>query len=374
MENLVHSFYIIYLSETYLNSETPPNDTRLELPGYNLFRSDHPSNNKRGGVCVYYKSTLPLRILNISNLDECINFEVSIANKFCRFIQLYRSPSQKQDEFQAFKSNLEMNLDALPNNNPFLTVMIGDFNVKLSNSYLNDITTFEGLQIGFLASQFALSQVIKEPTHILDNSKSCIDLIFTSQPNMIMDSGVHPSLHSNCHHQIIYAKFDLKVFYPPPYERTMWYFSRKKSDHIKKAINLFVWESSLNNLDVNEQVSVFNETIMNIMSNFVPNELITCDDRDPPWMNRYIKNLIVVINDFHKKFVLPSNNTGNLLMFKNLQNQLIQSIHTAKQKYFNKISKKLCDPLTSIKCYWSLLKAILNGKKVPCIHSTCHRL
>ena len=95
----------------------------------------------------------------------------------------------------------------------------------------------------------------------------------TSQPNMIMDSVVHPSLHSNCHHQIIYAKFDLKVFYPPPYERTMWYFSRKKSDHIKKAINLFVWESSLNNLDVNEQVSVFNETIMNIMFNFVPNEL-----------------------------------------------------------------------------------------------------
>ena len=114
--NLVHSFDIICLSERYLNSETPPNDTRLELPGYNLLRSDHPSNNKRGDVCVYYKSTLPLRILNISNLDECINFEVSIANKICRFIHLYRSPSQKQDEFQEFKSNLEINLDALSAN------------------------------------------------------------------------------------------------------------------------------------------------------------------------------------------------------------------------------------------------------------------
>ena len=53
---------------------------------------------------------------------------------------------------------------------------------------------------------------------------------------MIIDFGVHPSLHSNCHHQIIYAKFDLKVFYPPPYERTVWDFSRAKSDHIKKMI------------------------------------------------------------------------------------------------------------------------------------------
>ena len=93
-----------------------------------------------------------------------------------------------------------------------------------------------------------------------------------------MDSGVHPSLDSNCYHQIIYAKVNLKVFYPPPYERTVWHFSRANSDHIKKAINLFDWESSLNNLDVNEQVSVFNETIMNIMSNFVLNELITCDN------------------------------------------------------------------------------------------------
>ena len=81
-----------------------------------------------------------------------------------------------------------------------------------------------------------MSQVIKEPTHILNNSKSCIDLIFISQPNMIMDSGVHPLLHSNWHHQIIYAKFGLKVFYRPPYERTVWHFSRVNSDHIKKPL------------------------------------------------------------------------------------------------------------------------------------------
>ena len=240
--NLVHSFDIICLSGTYLNSATPPNDTRLESSGCTLFRSDHPSNNERGGVCVYYKSTLRLGILNISNFDEWVNFEVSIANKICHFTQFYRSPSQKQDEFQEFKSNLEMNLDALSTNNPFLTVMIGDFNAKSSNWCLNDITTFEGSQIEFLASQFAMSQVINEPTHILDNSKSCIDLIFTSQPNMIMDSGVHPSLHSNCHHQIIYAKFDLKVFYPP-YERTVAFLADKfwsyKKSHPPIRLGIF---------------------------------------------------------------------------------------------------------------------------------------
>ena len=43
--NLVHSFVIICLSETYLNSETPPNYTRLELPGYNLLQIDPSFKN-----------------------------------------------------------------------------------------------------------------------------------------------------------------------------------------------------------------------------------------------------------------------------------------------------------------------------------------
>ena len=98
-----------------------------------MFRSDHPSNNERGSVCIYYKLTPPLKILNISNLEEHISFEVSIVNKVSHVIQLYRSPSQKQDEFQELRSNLEMNLDALSTNNLFLTVMISDFNAISSN-------------------------------------------------------------------------------------------------------------------------------------------------------------------------------------------------------------------------------------------------
>lgn len=117
---------------------------------------------------------------------------------------------------------------------------IADFNAKSRNCYWNGITSFEVHRLNFLPLNLLCpNQVIKEPTHLLDNSKSCIDLIFTSQSNMIMDSEVHTSLHFNCHHQKIYAKFDFKVFYHPPYERTVWHFSRANSNHIKRAINLF---------------------------------------------------------------------------------------------------------------------------------------
>ena len=70
-----------------------------------------------------------------------------------------------------------------------------------------------------LLSQFSLLQVINKPTHISQNFNSCIDLLFANQQNLIIDSGVHPTLHCSRHHQIIYVKFNLKIFSSPPYER-----------------------------------------------------------------------------------------------------------------------------------------------------------
>ena len=119
--------------------------------------------------------------------------------------------------------------------------------------------------------------------HILENSSSCIDLAFTSQPNLIVDSGTHPSLHPNCHHQIIYAKFNLKIQYPPPYTREVWHYQDSNNDLIRKAIDRFNWERVLDNQSVDEKVLTFNQTILNILSSFVPHELIVCDDKNPPF-------------------------------------------------------------------------------------------
>ena len=74
------------------------------------------------------------------------------------------------------------------------------FNAKSSNWYKHDTTTYEGSKIDAITSQFGLKQLIQEQTHILTDSSSCIDLILTSQPNLVMGSGVHSSLHQNCHH------------------------------------------------------------------------------------------------------------------------------------------------------------------------------
>ena len=134
-------------------------------------------------------------------------------------MSLYRSSSQSADEFDNFLNKLNLTMESITQKNPFLTVVIGDFNAKSSKWWIDDKTTQEGLKIENLLSQFSLSQVINEPTHISQNFNSCI----TNQQNLITGSGIYPSLHSNCHHQIICGKFNLKIFYPPSYERHIWH-------------------------------------------------------------------------------------------------------------------------------------------------------
>ena len=135
------------------------------------------------------------------------------------FLCLYRPPSQTRDIFETFADNSELTLDTIVNKNSFLIVALGDFNAKTTNWYKNDINSYEGLKIETITSQFGLQKLINESTHLRANSFSCNDLIFTSQPNLVMESDVHSSLYPNCHHQIVFAKINLKICYPPPYER-----------------------------------------------------------------------------------------------------------------------------------------------------------
>ena len=60
----------------------------------------------------------------------------------------------------------------------------------------------------------------------------------------------------------------------------------------KKAITDFSWERAFENLSADEKVSLFNKTIKNILSNYIPHEIITIDDIDPPLFNKNVKSLI----------------------------------------------------------------------------------
>ena len=56
--NAISKHDFICISETFFDSSVTERDKNINLIGYNLIRADHPSNTKRGGVCIFYKETL----------------------------------------------------------------------------------------------------------------------------------------------------------------------------------------------------------------------------------------------------------------------------------------------------------------------------
>ena len=57
----------------------------------------------------------------------------------------------------------------------------------------------------------------------MGQSKSCIDLIFTEQPNLFLKTSVYPTLQEQCHYQIAYGKLAVKNLTPPAYNRRVWF-------------------------------------------------------------------------------------------------------------------------------------------------------
>ena len=79
-----------------------------------------------------------------------------------------------------------MTLDLISKEKPFLFVVLSDFNAKLSQWYNNDSSTSEAISTESITSQFGLHQIT---IHLSENSFLCIDLIFTSQPNLSVEAG-----------------------------------------------------------------------------------------------------------------------------------------------------------------------------------------
>ena len=124
---------------------------------------------------------------------------------------MYRPPSQSSIEFESFFSGFEDMLSSVLFSKSQFTVILGDFNARSPTWWSNDITNVNGTLIDSLTTTNGFKQLISDATHIPPQSASCIDLIFTDQPNYIIDYGTHPFLNKNCHHQITFCKLNLRV-------------------------------------------------------------------------------------------------------------------------------------------------------------------
>ena len=158
------------------------------------------------------------------------------------------------DDFEMFIRRIELLTDYMSDEKPHCIIFAVDFNSRCKKWWPEDNVNedHQGIALDEFIESDALFQLINQPTHILENSKSCIDLIITNQPSLLVESGVHPSLFKGCHHEIIFGKVAVSVPYPPPYKRRLWDY--------KIADDLSIRES-LMNIDRYLEFAILNQML-----------------------------------------------------------------------------------------------------------------
>ena len=186
---------------------------------------------------------------------------------------------------------------------PYYIIFTGDFNAHSVQWWPDGDSNNEGTQFDILFSELGLTQMISEPTHFREHCHpSCIDLIICDQPNLVIDSGVRQSLDNTCKHQITFCKLSIRTPNTPPFKRLVWFYDKANRELIKRAMTAVQWGLLLNkNPNPYAQVKLLNQTILNIITNFVPSSTFSFNINEPKWITRERKKSVEKTENFLQK-------------------------------------------------------------------------
>ena len=152
----------------------------------------------------------------------------------------------------------------------------------------------------------------------------------------------------------------------PPYLREVWDYKNANVNHIQSVVSSIDWEFLFHGANVNKKVDILNECLKNIFHNFIPNRIIKCNYRDPPWMTDVIRSKLKERSYLNKTYYKYGERKSDFEKLIVKTNECTEIISTAKDKYNVKMCEKLNDPITAPKTYWKIINRFLSNK-IPAI-------
>ena len=363
----VHDFDLFAICESSLHEQISNENLLIHGFAPEPLRADKPLIAHNGGVCLFFKGNIPLkRRKDLEILEETLVVEIRQKNnKKLFFVVSYRHPNLSSEETDLYFSSLNIIIERIDSEKPIGIILTGDFNARSPFFWENDADTKEGQVLCELAISNHLEELICEPTHIRDDgSQSCIDLIFTDQKYAFTNVQVIPHSESQSKHLIVHGKINFSVPCPPPYKGKIWDYEQANYTKISEELNKVDWENLFLNKDVDEMTKFFSETYMLILSENIPNRIVTFNDKDAPWITIDVKSAIRRNYRVYRKWVLRGRSLTEKDLVRTVQNETNRLIKKAKIDYFNILGSKLSDYNTGSKTFWTAFKRLVNKKKL----------
>ena len=360
----INDFDMFGVCESMLTTNILNEDICINGFSPDPFRSDKDLNTRNGGVCLYFKESLPIKERrDLEIIPETIVAEIKLIRKKIFVVLSYCHPNISSEEFNEYLNSLEQIYELIRKENSYVSIFCGDFNARPPLFWEGDSENRQGRLLNNFLISNNLEQLISEPTHVRDDgSQFCIDLIFTDQPFLFTETGVLSSLDHHSKHNIIHATVNISVPRPPPYKRKIWDYKSAKTDQIRANLRQVNWHELFSNLNVNEKCLLFTDVFLDIMKNNILNKIITCNYKDAAWITPEIKTAINRNSRVYKKWVRRGRVLGELDKVRDVRNVTNKLIRKAKLSYYSNLGLKLSDPNTGQKCFWTTYKKLINKK------------
>ena len=85
----------------------------------------------------------------------------------------------------------------------------------------------------------------------------------------------------------------------------------------------------------------FTKKNIHVLHNYIPNRWIACHEKDPPWLNDYIKHLIDQKNEIFKKCLKDGRPNSVLKNLRTIAWDLTEAISISKSVYYERLANKL---------------------------------
>ena len=258
-------FDLVSFSETWLDKSVSSQDL--------LFPTFHPSERKDrlsdryGGVILYIKDTLTYTRrydLELNRL-ECIWIQIKLHNKRnVLYGVFYRPPSSDSVYSSLVEDYIGLAIDSTISD----VIVTGDF-------YLNTLNPIQSRKVESICKQFDMTQCIEEPTHFIENSATIVDLLFITNKDSILTTGVgEPCLDLNIrYHCPIFAVFN---FLKPKYKtfkRTIWKHEQSDYNKLRDTLENVNWDQLQD-----DDIDTFTQNITGILTKeaklCIPNKVI----------------------------------------------------------------------------------------------------
>ena len=335
--------HVMGLSETWLDESVT--DAELQIDGFRMYSKDRLGRG--GGVSVYVSEDV--KSMRRQDLEEAVIealwIEVRLKKLRVLICNVYRPP----DSVAAWFDSLAVMLERVVQEK-LAVFVLGDLNCD---------SLCPGPRAGKLSlvmGEYGLVQMIDGPTRITQNSGTQIDLLYTTQADLLKNAGCEELGLSD--HNLIFGVLSDQVVSQRQSLRMIRCLCSCDWDKLLEDLGTAPWHVMDTLEDMDGRWEYWKQLFDEIVNLHIPTKKARVRRKTLPWITQDIRALMRTRSYFLTK-AKKSRKAEDWEKFRRLRNQVTCGLRKAKLHHFENLSLQSASNPRKV---WNELKRLLGGK------------